>query len=71
MTRATLPARIDWDKGGGLVPAIVQDADDDAILMLGYLYYNILGESLMLVNMGLIAFGAATQLAVGHPHHVR
>jgi signal transduction histidine kinase/Na+/proline symporter len=34
-----------------------------AILLMGYLYYNVLGESLMLVNMGLISFGAATQLA--------
>jgi phosphoribosyl-ATP pyrophosphohydrolase/phosphoribosyl-AMP cyclohydrolase len=30
-------ARIDWDKGGGLVPAIVQDADTGAVLMLGYM----------------------------------
>ncbi|HEV7985280.1 MAG TPA: bifunctional phosphoribosyl-AMP cyclohydrolase/phosphoribosyl-ATP diphosphatase HisIE [Steroidobacteraceae bacterium] len=30
-------ARIDWDKGGGLVPAIVQDARNGAVLMLGYM----------------------------------
>jgi phosphoribosyl-ATP pyrophosphohydrolase/phosphoribosyl-AMP cyclohydrolase len=29
--------RIDWDKGGGLVPAIVQDARDSRVLMLGYM----------------------------------
>lgn len=29
--------RIDWDKGGGLVPAIVQDAQDGRVLMLGYM----------------------------------
>jgi phosphoribosyl-AMP cyclohydrolase / phosphoribosyl-ATP pyrophosphohydrolase len=29
--------RIDWDKGGGLVPAIVQDARDGRVLMLGYM----------------------------------
>lgn len=28
---------IDWDKGGGLVPAIVQDAATGAVLMLGYM----------------------------------
>ena len=28
---------IDWDKGGGLVPAVVQDADDGRVLMLGYM----------------------------------
>ena len=30
-------ASIDFDKGGGLVPAIVQDADSGAVLMLGYM----------------------------------
>jgi phosphoribosyl-AMP cyclohydrolase / phosphoribosyl-ATP pyrophosphohydrolase len=29
--------RIDWDKGAGLVPAIVQDARDGRVLMLGYM----------------------------------
>ncbi|PZQ15365.1 MAG: bifunctional phosphoribosyl-AMP cyclohydrolase/phosphoribosyl-ATP diphosphatase [Rhodanobacter denitrificans] len=28
--------RIDWDKGGGLVPVIVQHAHDGRVLMLGY-----------------------------------
>mgnify|MGYP000106122950 CR=1 FL=1 len=28
---------IDFDKGGGLVPAIIQDADDQKVLMLGYM----------------------------------
>jgi phosphoribosyl-ATP pyrophosphohydrolase/phosphoribosyl-AMP cyclohydrolase len=27
----------DWDKGGGLLPAIVQDAASGAVLMLGYM----------------------------------
>jgi len=31
------PERIDWDKNAGLVPAIVQDADDGRVLMLGYM----------------------------------
>jgi phosphoribosyl-AMP cyclohydrolase / phosphoribosyl-ATP pyrophosphohydrolase len=31
-----LPA-LDWDKGNGLLPAIVQDADSGAVLMLGYM----------------------------------
>jgi phosphoribosyl-AMP cyclohydrolase / phosphoribosyl-ATP pyrophosphohydrolase len=30
-------ARIDWDKGAGLVPAIVQHADSGSVLMLGYM----------------------------------
>jgi phosphoribosyl-ATP pyrophosphohydrolase/phosphoribosyl-AMP cyclohydrolase len=29
--------RIDWDKGAGLVPAIVQHADSGEVLMLGYM----------------------------------
>jgi phosphoribosyl-ATP pyrophosphohydrolase/phosphoribosyl-AMP cyclohydrolase len=29
--------RVDWDKGAGLVPAIVQDARDGRVLMLGYM----------------------------------
>jgi phosphoribosyl-ATP pyrophosphohydrolase/phosphoribosyl-AMP cyclohydrolase len=32
----TLPA-LDWEKTNGLIPAIVQDADSGAVLMLGYM----------------------------------
>lgn len=28
---------LDWDKGDGLIPAIVQDAGDGRVLMLGYM----------------------------------
>ena len=31
------PDKIDWDKGGGLVPAIVQNSDNGQILMLAYM----------------------------------
>ncbi|GAB2506009.1 bifunctional phosphoribosyl-AMP cyclohydrolase/phosphoribosyl-ATP diphosphatase HisIE [Pseudoxanthomonas sangjuensis] len=31
------PEKLDWAKGGGLVPAIVQDADTLRVLMLGYM----------------------------------
>ena len=31
------PAELDWDKDGGLLPAIVQDAGSGAVLMLGYM----------------------------------
>ena len=30
-------ARIDWDRGSGLVPAVVQDARNGRVLMLGYM----------------------------------
>ncbi|MGA8705758.1 MAG: bifunctional phosphoribosyl-AMP cyclohydrolase/phosphoribosyl-ATP diphosphatase HisIE [Steroidobacteraceae bacterium] len=39
-------ARIDWDKGGGLVPAIVQDARDGSVLMLGYMNREALQRTL-------------------------
>ncbi|HET6396538.1 MAG TPA: bifunctional phosphoribosyl-AMP cyclohydrolase/phosphoribosyl-ATP diphosphatase HisIE [Pseudoxanthomonas sp.] len=32
-----LPEALDWDKGGGLLPAVVQDADSLRVLMLGYM----------------------------------
>ena len=28
---------LDWEKSEGLLPAIIQDADDNNILMLGYM----------------------------------
>ena len=34
---AAIPAAIDWDKAGGLVPAVVQDARTLRVLMLGYM----------------------------------
>ncbi len=34
-----------------------------AVILLGYLYYRLLGESAALVNIGLISFVAATQFA--------
>ncbi|MBU1177630.1 bifunctional phosphoribosyl-AMP cyclohydrolase/phosphoribosyl-ATP diphosphatase HisIE [Patescibacteria group bacterium] len=30
-------AKIDWEKGGGLVPGIIQDVNTSRVLMLGYL----------------------------------
>lgn len=35
MTKASIEA-IDFEKGDGLVPVVVQDADDGRVLMLGY-----------------------------------
>jgi phosphoribosyl-AMP cyclohydrolase / phosphoribosyl-ATP pyrophosphohydrolase len=33
---------LDWDKGAGFLPAIVQDADSGAVLMLGYMNHEAL-----------------------------
>jgi len=42
-----LPESLDWDKGeGGLLPAIVQDADTLRVLMLGYMDRNALRATL-------------------------
>lgn len=39
-------AKLDWDKGDGLLPAIVQDANNGAVLMLGYMNREALAETL-------------------------
>jgi len=44
---------IDWDKGGGLAPAIVQDADSGEVLMLGYMSRESLEKTL---ETGLVTF---------------
>lgn len=40
------PAGVDWQKGGGLVPAIVQAADTREILMLAYMNREALEKTL-------------------------
>jgi phosphoribosyl-ATP pyrophosphohydrolase/phosphoribosyl-AMP cyclohydrolase len=37
---------LDWSKGEGLLPAIVQDADTGSVLMLAYMNREALGETL-------------------------
>ncbi|MFW5927351.1 MAG: bifunctional phosphoribosyl-AMP cyclohydrolase/phosphoribosyl-ATP diphosphatase HisIE [Wenzhouxiangella sp.] len=37
MTNPQITEELDWNKGDGLLPAIVQDADDGRVLMLGYM----------------------------------
>jgi len=37
---------LDWDKGGGLLPAVVQDAANGAVLMLGYMNREALDATL-------------------------
>jgi phosphoribosyl-ATP pyrophosphohydrolase/phosphoribosyl-AMP cyclohydrolase len=40
------PARIDFEKGNGLVPAIVQDADTGAVLMMAYMNREALEQTI-------------------------
>jgi phosphoribosyl-ATP pyrophosphohydrolase/phosphoribosyl-AMP cyclohydrolase len=37
--------KVDWDKGNGLLPAIIQDAGDGAVLMMGYMNREALAET--------------------------
>ena len=39
------PDELDWNKGGGLLPAIVQDADSGAVLMLAYMHREALAAT--------------------------
>ncbi|TMX47392.1 bifunctional phosphoribosyl-AMP cyclohydrolase/phosphoribosyl-ATP diphosphatase HisIE [Vibrio sp. Hep-1b-8] len=41
----TLAERIDWDKVGGLVPAIVQDFQSSQVLMMGYMNQDALAKT--------------------------
>ena len=43
---ALLCEALDWDKAGGLLPAVVQDADNLRVLMLGYMDRNALRATL-------------------------
>lgn len=52
------PASIDWDKVGGLVPAIIQDARTRDILMLGYMNPEALDATLA---DGLVTFFSRTK----------
>ena len=45
--------QIDWKKGGGLAPAIVQHADTGEVLMLGYMNAKALDET---QEKGLVTF---------------
>jgi phosphoribosyl-ATP pyrophosphohydrolase/phosphoribosyl-AMP cyclohydrolase len=38
--------KIDWEKGGGLVPAVVQDAENGRVLMLAYMNRESLAQTL-------------------------
>jgi len=40
------PGTLDWSKGGGLLPAIVQDANNGAVLMLAYMNAEALAQTL-------------------------
>ena len=45
--------KIDWNKTGGLIPAVVQDADTGRVLMLGYMNQDALEET---ADTGFVTF---------------
>ena len=49
---------IDFEKGGGLVPAIIQDANTRQVLMLGYMNQEALTKTL---DTGLVTFYSRTR----------
>lgn len=57
----TLGSNIDWAKGGGLVPAIVQDADTLQVLMLGYMNEAALAKT---TKTGLVTFHSRSRNAL-------
>lgn len=52
---------LDWDKGNGLLPAIVQDADTGQVLMLGYMNRDALRRTL---GEGRVTFFSRTRQAL-------
>jgi phosphoribosyl-ATP pyrophosphohydrolase/phosphoribosyl-AMP cyclohydrolase len=51
--RAPDPSRLAWDKQGGLLPVVVQHADDGRVLMLGYMDRTALAQT---CDSGLVTF---------------
>jgi phosphoribosyl-ATP pyrophosphohydrolase/phosphoribosyl-AMP cyclohydrolase len=47
------PEDVDWNKGGGLVPVVVQDAASLQVLMLGYMNRDALAAT---AKSGLVTF---------------
>ncbi len=50
---------IDFEKGGGLVPAIIQDATTDKVLMLGYMNQEAYEKT---VETGLVTFWSRSRM---------
>ncbi len=54
-------AGLDWDKGGGLLPAIVQDAGTGRVLMVGFMNRQALRETL---SSGRVTFFSRSRQAL-------
>jgi phosphoribosyl-ATP pyrophosphohydrolase/phosphoribosyl-AMP cyclohydrolase len=68
-------SQVDWDKGDGLVPAIIQDARSLRVLMLGYVNQESLQKT---IETGLVTFFSRSKQRLwqkgetsGHVLHLR
>ncbi|MEN9613024.1 MAG: histidine biosynthesis bifunctional protein: phosphoribosyl-AMP cyclohydrolase, partial [Bacteroidota bacterium] len=52
------PKELDFQKGGGLMPAIIQDVDNQSVLMLGYMDEAALTQS---IDGGKVTFFSRTK----------
>ena len=55
---STLKSQINWQKCSGLIPAIVQDANNHQVLMLGFMNQDALELTL---DTGLVSFYSRTR----------
>ena len=67
--------RVDFEKGNGLVPAVVQDADSGEVLMLGYMNQESLEKT---IKTGLVTYWSRSRNELwtkgetsGHYQHVQ
>ena len=58
---------IDWSAGDGLVPAVVQDANTGAVLMLGYMNREALQRTR---ETGLVTFWSRSRQRLDRRAHV-
>lgn len=58
MTDTLNPDTLDWQKVGQLIPAVVQDADDGRVLMLGYMNPEALSQTM---ETGKVTFYSRTR----------
>ena len=67
--------RVDFEKGNGLVPAVVQDVDSGEVLMLGYMNQESLEKT---IKTGLVTYWSRSRNELwtkgetsGHYQHVQ
>ena len=59
--------KISWSKNSGLVPAVIQDADTGAVLMLGYMDKASLAKTLRTKKVWFYQLNLVRNLGKGNP----